>query len=144
MAEEKTRWYWEDEGINKNKTIEKPFNAFEVPTFTLTGTKTIVAEMKETQKELLFTVRLLGFRKEDISVAVSENRLELSAENSQNKERKQEQFFQRSSASIHFHRSLSLPSLIEPSKTKAKFDKDILQIIMPKKEVKKKKDVRIS
>ncbi len=70
--------------------------------------------------------------------------LTVSGERKAENEQRQEGYYRLERASGAFSRSLTLPDGVDPDGVKAKFDRGVLEITVPKPEQKKPRQVRIS
>lgn len=97
----------------------------------------------ENENEVVATAEMPGLEKQDIKINLTDDRLEISAEkeHEEQKEEKGYVFKERSSGS--YYRAISLPSPIDPEKSTASYKNGVLEIKMPKSEIKKKKSVKI-
>jgi len=69
--------------------------------------------------------------------------LEISAETKQEEKREEKGYIYRERRSGSFYRAISLPSTVDPDTSKATYEKGVLEIKMPKTEVKKKTPLMI-
>ena len=88
-------------------------------------------------------VDLPGVKKEDISVKVDNNVLTLSGERKSKKEVKREDYYKMESNFGSFTRSFTLPNNIDVENIHAESKEGVLEIILPKKEVKNEKSKQI-
>lgn len=84
-----------------------------------------------------------GVDKEDISVSVEGDTLEIKAEKKEEKEEEKAGFLRRERAYRSYYRSLALPEAIDAEKINATFDKGVLNIEIPKTEKKEGKKIEI-
>ncbi len=82
-------------------------------------------------------VDLPGVKKEDISVKVDNNILTLKGERKSKKEVKKEDYYKKESNFGSFTRSFTLPNNIDAENIHAESKEGVLEITLPKKEVKK-------
>ncbi len=97
----------------------------------------------ETDKEVIATAEMPGLEKQDIKLNVTEDRLELSAETKHEEKKEEKGYVYRERRSGSYYRAISLPSPVDPDKSKASYKNGVLEIKMPKTEVKKKTPLRI-
>jgi HSP20 family protein len=100
-------------------------------------------DILEGDKELIATVEIPGLEKEDISITLTSDRLEISAETKKEEKKEEEGYIYRERHSGKYYRAVSLPSTIDPDNAKASFKNGVLEIKMPKSEIKKKKTLEI-
>ncbi len=97
----------------------------------------------ETDKEVIATAEMPGLEKQDIKINVTEDRLEISAETKHEEKKEEKGYVYRERRSGAYYRAISLPSPVDPDKSKASYKNGVLEIKMPKTEVKKKTPLRI-
>lgn len=100
-------------------------------------------DIVETDKEVVATVEMPGLNKEDIKINLTEDRLEISAETKQDEEKKEKGYIYKERRSGSYYRSISLPSSIDPDNAKATYNNGVLEIKMPKTEIKKKTPLKV-
>ncbi len=100
-------------------------------------------DIVETDKEIIATAEMPGLEKQDIKINLTEDNLEISAETKHEEEKKEKGYVYRERRSGSYYRSISLPSPVDPDKSKASYNNGILEIKMPKTEITKKKPVKI-
>jgi HSP20 family protein len=81
-------------------------------------------------------VELPGIPKEDISVEVTPNCIEICAEHEESKENNDKNWLRRERSSTGFYRSLELPDEIKSDDVDAEFKDGILTVMLPKVEPK--------
>jgi HSP20 family protein len=69
--------------------------------------------------------------------------LEISAETKQEEKKEEKGYIYRERRSGSYYRSISLPSPVDPDNSKATYENGVLEIKMPKTEVKKKTPLMI-
>lgn len=97
----------------------------------------------ETDKEVIATAEMPGLEKEDVKINLTEDRLEISAEAKQEEKREEKGYVYRERRSSSYYRAISLPSSVNPDNSKASYKNGVLEIKMPKIEIKKKKPLKI-
>ncbi len=97
----------------------------------------------ETDKEVVATAEMPGLEKQDIKLNLTEDRLEISAETKHEEKKEERGYVYRERRSGSYYRAISLPSPVDPDKSKASYKNGVLEIKMPKTEVKKKTPLRI-
>jgi HSP20 family protein len=97
----------------------------------------------ETDKEVTATAEMPGLEKQDIKLNLTEDRLEISAETKHEEKKEEKGYVYRERSSGSYYRAISLPSPVDPDKAKASYKNGVLEIKMPKTEVKKKTPLRI-
>lgn len=97
----------------------------------------------ETDKEVIATAEMPGLEKQDIKINVTEDRLEISAETKHEEKKEEKGYVYRERRSGSYYRAISLPSPVDPDKSKASYKNGVLEIKMPKTEVKKKTPLKV-
>lgn len=97
----------------------------------------------ETDKEVIATAEMPGLEKQDIKINVTEDRLEISAETKHEEKKEEKGYVYRERRSGSYYRAISLPSPVDPDKSKASYKNGVLEIKMLKTEVKKKTPLKI-
>ncbi|MFQ6121022.1 MAG: Hsp20/alpha crystallin family protein [Methanosarcinales archaeon] len=100
-------------------------------------------DMIETDKDIIVTADMPGVDKKDIDIRVTENNIEISAETKREAEEKKEGYIFRERMAGKYYRSLTLPSSVDPEKVKASYKNGVLEVTLPKTEVKKKTVIKI-
>ena len=83
-------------------------------------------------------VEMPGIPKEDISIDVTPDSIEICAEQEESKEDKDKNWLRRERSSMSFYRSLELPEQIKSDNVDAEFKDGILTVMLPKVEPKPK------
>ena len=100
-------------------------------------------DLVETDKEVIATVEMPGLDKGDIKINLTEDKLEISAETKHEEEKKEKGYIFKERRSGSYYRTISLPSSIDSDNSKASYNNGILQITMPKTEIKKKTPLKV-
>ncbi len=104
-------------------------------------------DIAETDKEVIATAEMPGLEKENIKINLTEDRLEISAETKQEEEKKEKEkekgYVYRERRSGSYYRAITLPSPVDPNNAQASYKNGILEIKMPKTEVKEKKEIKV-
>ncbi len=100
-------------------------------------------DLMENDKEITATAEMPGLEKQDIKINVTEDRLEISAETKQEEKKEEKGYIYRERRSGSYYRAISLPSPVNPDNSKASYKDGILEIKMPKTEIKKKTPLQI-
>ncbi|KUK95602.1 MAG: Heat shock protein Hsp20 [Methanothrix harundinacea] len=102
-----------------------------------------LADVKETDEEVVVTMDLPGMDKGDVDISVTENSLEVRAERKTEKEEKAEEFYKKERTFSRFERSLTLPAEVKAEEAKASLKDGVLKVHLPKVEMTARKKVRI-
>jgi HSP20 family protein len=100
-------------------------------------------DVMEKDKEIIAIAELPGLEKKDIKINVTEDMLEISAETKQEEKKEEKGYVYRERRSGSYYRAISLPSPVDPDNSKATYENGVLEIKMPKTEVKKKTPLMI-
>ena len=100
-------------------------------------------DLVETDKEVIATVEMPGLDKGDIKINLTEDKLEISAETKHEEDKKEKGYIYKERRTGSYFRKVSLPSSIDSDNSKASYNNGILQITMPKTEIKKKTPLKI-
>jgi HSP20 family protein len=100
-------------------------------------------DVMETDKEVVATAEMPGLEKQDIKINLTEDRLEISAETKHEEKKEEKGYVYRERRSGSYYRAISLPSPVDPDNSKASYKNGVLEIKMPKTEIKKKKPLKI-
>lgn len=107
------------------------------------GSRRPFADLIESEKDLTVTIEMPGLNKEDIKINLTQDKLEVSAETKHEEERKDKDYIYKERRGESYYRSMTLPSNIDPDNAKASYSNGILEIKMPKTEIKPKKPLTI-
>jgi HSP20 family protein len=100
-------------------------------------------DVMEKDKEIIATAEMPGLEKKDIKINVTEDMLEISAETKQEEKKEEKGYIYRERRSGSYYRAIFLPSPVDPDNSKATYENGVLEIKMPKTEVKKKTPLMI-
>ena len=92
---------------------------------------------------MIATAEMPGLEKQDIKINVSEDRLEISAETQREEKKEEKGYIYRERRSGSYYRAITLPSPVDSDKSKASYKNGVLEIKMPKTEIKKKTPLKI-
>jgi HSP20 family protein len=102
-------------------------------------------DVYETKDSVVVEVEVPGMKKDDIKITIEDDVLRIHGEKKVEREEKDRNYYVVERSYGTFERTFRLPDYVDPEKIKAKFDKGVLTITIPKKEEEKKKviDVKI-
>jgi HSP20 family protein len=101
-------------------------------------------DIKETEKEVQIKADLPGMKLEDIDVSVDENQLIIKGERKTEKEEKGKDYIRVERSYGSFYRSFNIGVPVKADEIKASYKNGVLEINLPKTEVKKPKKIEIS
>ncbi len=102
-----------------------------------------LADIKETDDEVVVTVDLPGMDKGDVEISVAEDLLEIKAERKTETEEKGEEFYRKERSFSRYERSLKLPAEVKAEEARASLKDGVLTVHLPKVEVTTRKKVKI-
>jgi HSP20 family protein len=100
-------------------------------------------DISETENEIIVRADLPGFSKDEVSVNATENTLTIEAKHKEEKKERGEKYYTVERKFGSFRRVISLPVEVEPEKAKARMKDGVLEVILPKKEKKKGKEIKV-
>jgi HSP20 family protein len=131
-----------DELVRMRRRIERLMKSFgSLATFE--EVESFPVDISETENEVIVRADLPGFSKEEVSVRATENSLEIEAKHKEKIEERGEKFYRVERKVGSFRRLISLPMEIEPEKSKARMKDGVLEVILPKREKKKGKEIKV-
>jgi len=100
-------------------------------------------DVTETETEFNIKAELPGFAKKEIDLEVADGVLTLSAEHTEEKEEKKENYHLRERHYGSYSRSFRLPEGVDSEKIDAKMENGVLNVILPKREEEKPKKIEV-
>ncbi len=100
-------------------------------------------DMIESEKDVVFTAELPGVQKDKIKINVTENRIDVSVEAEEKREKKEKGIYEYHARYEGFRSSYSTPAPVDADKAKATYKNGVLEIRVPKVEITKKKAVKV-
>jgi HSP20 family protein len=100
-------------------------------------------DMYDRKNEIVVKTELPGVEKENIDLAITENSLTLKGELKKEEEVKEEDYYSSERSYGSFTRTIALPTEVDSSKAKATFKNGVLEIVLPKKEEAKPKEIKV-
>ena len=97
---------------------------------------TPVADIWETDKAVKAVIDMPGVNKEDIKINVKDNGIEIKAEKKEEKKEEKKGIYREERRYTGFYRFIPLPENTIPEKTEAEYKNGVLELTIPKKEVK--------
>ena len=98
---------------------------------------------REGDKNMVVEVHLPDFEEKEVDVAVHDNNLEITATHEEKSEDKTKRQYLLRESSSSYYRSIPLPKQADEGKVKAHFDKGVLRVTVPFKELPKPKKIAI-
>lgn len=100
-------------------------------------------DIKETESELIFSAALPGMTKDDIDIDVTSDSITISGERHTEEEKPGERYHVRQQSYGSFEICYSLPVDVKADEVKAHYKNGVLEVKMPKAEVKQARKVNV-
>jgi HSP20 family protein len=100
-------------------------------------------EMYDRKNEIVIKAELPGITKEDIDLTITKDSLTLKGEMKKEEEVKEEDYYACERSYGSFTRTIALPVEVNSEKAKASFKNGVLEVVLPKKEEAKPKEIKI-
>ena len=97
------------------------------------------ADLYETEKELVVELEAPGFEEKELVLEVTDHTLKIKGERMKEKEEKEKTFFLHERLEKHFERTFTLPPEADIEHIEAKFETGVLEVHVPKVELKPRK-----
>jgi HSP20 family protein len=91
-------------------------------------------DVSETDKEVRVSAELPGMDEKDITVEMDDTAIIIRGEKKEEKEEKGKNWYSKEQSYGSFHRIVPLPASVQDEKARAKFNKGILTITVPKRD----------
>ena len=98
-------------------------------------------DIYDSKDSIKVKVDLAGLKKEDIDVSIQENVLTIKGEKKRSSEVKEDAYLRTERFTGTFHRSITLPTEVDQEKVQASFRDGVLELVLPKKEEAKPKQI---
>ncbi|MCL4384761.1 MAG: Hsp20/alpha crystallin family protein [Cyanobacteria bacterium] len=128
LRDEIGRWF---EGTERSKVEKK------------TGVWSPNVDIKETESDITVKADLPGLKKEDIDISIDNDMLVIKGERKFEKEEKDKDYVRMERSYGSFYRSFTIGVPVKEDEIKASYKNGVLEINIPKAEVKKAKKVEI-
>lgn len=118
---------------NFRKEMEHAFSSFpsiQLPSFPKMSQTS--CDVIDEGKHLRIKMNVPGIKKDEISLNVTDNSLELSAEHKEESEEKKKNFLRKERSQVSYYRTLPLPEKVVSGRVSAKLSDGVLDIILPK------------
>lgn len=100
-------------------------------------------EMYDRKNDIVVKVEVPGVDKKDIDLTITENNLTIKGEVRREEEVKEEDCYAAELSYGSFARSIPLPVEVDSTKARATYKNGILEIVLPKKEEAKPKEIKV-
>jgi len=102
-----------------------------------------LADLQETENEIIASFEIPGVDKKDIQLNVTENKIEVKIEKKQEAKIEKKGYFKEEKSYKGFYKAMSLPAEVIPEKTKASYKNGVLEVEMSKAKKERKKQIKI-
>jgi HSP20 family protein len=109
----------------------------------LDGNWNPAVDIYDSKDNLLVKADLPGLKKEEIDISVHEGTLFIKGEKKQESEKKEKGFVRTERYYGSFSRAIPLPTSVDDSKVKANYKNGVLELVIPKKEEAKPKQIKV-
>lgn len=100
-------------------------------------------DMYDRKSEIVVKAELPGVEKEDIDLTITKDSLTIKGEAKKEEEIKEENYYACERSYGSFTRTIALPTEVDSEKAKATFKNGVLEIVLPKKEEAKPKEIKV-
>jgi HSP20 family protein len=100
-------------------------------------------DLYDTKDHFVAKVELPGIKKEDIEATIQDNILTIKGEKKRSLDIKEDEYIRSERFVGVFHRSVALPMAVDRDKVQAHYNNGVLELILPKKEEAKPKQIAI-
>ncbi|MDX9715307.1 MAG: Hsp20/alpha crystallin family protein [Dissulfurispiraceae bacterium] len=100
-------------------------------------------EMYDRENEIVVKAEVPGVSKDGLDLTITKDSLTIKGEVKKEEEVKQENYYFSERSFGTFTRTLALPVEVESEKSKASFENGVLEVVLPKKEEAKAKEIKI-
>jgi HSP20 family protein len=129
---------------NLRRDMEKTFSSF--PSMHMPKMSQTSCDIIDEGSQFRVKMDVPGIKKNEVSLNVTDNSLEISAEHKEESEEKKKNYLRKERSQVSFYRSLPLAEKINADKVIAKLTDGVLDITLPKSkptETQKKKTVSV-
>ncbi len=102
-----------------------------------------MVDVYETDDSIRLVADLPGVKQGEIQVSIEGDTLTLKGERKRDAEVREDQYYRVERSYGTFQRNILLPSVVDPNKVKATYRDGVLEILLPKKEEAKPKEIKI-
>lgn len=131
---DRPKFFWEEDPWEKMNEMMKDFSKG----FSSMGSRFPV-DISETEDKIIVRADLPGIPKENVSARFLDNKLVIDAEQEEEKQEQEENYFRHERSFGKLHREIPLPVEVKEDETEAQMEDGVLEIEIPKKEKKKEK-----
>jgi HSP20 family protein len=107
------------------------------------GQREFNVDIYEDADNVVIKAEIPGVNKEDISVSLTDDTVTISGKKTEEKKIEKENYYRKEIRTGSFSRSFTLPCAVDREKVKATYKNGVLEIVLPKSEKEKAKEVKI-
>ncbi|MCM8766873.1 MAG: Hsp20/alpha crystallin family protein [Candidatus Omnitrophica bacterium] len=107
------------------------------------GPRAFDVDIYEDANNIILKAEIPGMKKEDISVSLTEDTVTISGKKEEEKKIERENYFKKEIRTGSFSRTFTLPCSVDRDKVKASYKNGVLEIVLPKSEKEKSKEIKI-
>ncbi|RFA28978.1 heat-shock protein Hsp20 [Alkalilimnicola ehrlichii] len=100
-------------------------------------------DVLERDKEIMMKAEIPGVDKDDLDVSVTDNTVTIKATTKHEQEEEEGDYYRCEISRGSYARTIALPSEVDASQAKAKFDNGVLEMTLPKKEAAKRQKITV-
>ena len=115
---------------NLRKDMERAFSSF--PSFSMPKAAETSCDIIDEGNQFRVKMNVPGVKKNEISLNVTDNSLEISAEHKEESEEKKKNYLRKERSHVSYYRTLPLSESVVSGKVKAKLTDGVLDITLPK------------
>lgn len=123
--------------------MQNVFEEFQDMGKDLAGFSTVPVDIREEDGEIVVHADLPGVSKEDINLKADSERLEISAESSQEITEENEKYLRQERSRREFRRTVAWPVKVDPESVVAEFEDGVLEVTAEKAEDDEGRDIDI-
>lgn len=145
MPKDITKWDPFREFSTLRSEMERVFDSMlgRYPRERVEGLWAPLVDVEETKDNIIARIELPGMKKEEIKVTLMNNMLTISGERKHEAEEKGKTYYRIERAYGKFQRTIELPTEVMSDKAKATYKDGILELVVPKSEKAKEKEIAI-
>lgn len=105
--------------------------------------KQLPIDVRETEENVIVKADLPGVDKDSISITSTDQHLEIEARDEHEVAEEGQNYFKQERQSKHYHRQISLPTLVEPDSAEATYQNGVLTVSLAKSEESMGTDIEV-
>ncbi len=124
------RFFWEDMPEKDRKSSNVSELNLRAPK--MLGLKRMPINITQTEKDIIVMAELQGFKKSEISLNISENYMEITAQKKEEKMERTDKSYRHECSTGSLRRAFTLPQPVDAEKVEARLENGLLIITIPK------------